>query len=82
MTVAGNSWADCSKELARSRQSGIPVFVVTESAEGFTQPKQTADSTKDLIRSLKGKGGICLAENRVWDWARCDGRGEDDSGLV
>lgn len=64
MTVAGNSWADCSKELARSRQSGIPVFVVTESAEGFTQPKQTADSTKDLMKSLKGKGGICLAENR------------------
>jgi hypothetical protein len=62
--VAGDSWAECSKELARDGRSPVPVFVVTTSAEGFTQTKQTADSTEDLIKSLKDKKGICLTRNR------------------
>jgi hypothetical protein len=62
--IVGNAWADCNRQVARDGQSPVPVFVVTTSPEGFTQTKQLADSTRDLVKSLKGKKGICLAEKR------------------
>lgn len=62
--IVGNAWADCNREATRDGQSPVPVFVVTTSPEGFTQTKQVADSTRDLVKSLKGKNGICLAEKR------------------
>jgi len=42
----------------------IPVFVVTTTPEGFTPVKNVADSTKDLIKSLNGKKGLCLTDQR------------------
>lgn len=63
-TMAVNAWADCTPEAARDGHSPVPVFVVTTSAEGFTQTKQVADSTRDLIKSLKDKKGLCLTEKR------------------
>lgn len=44
----------------------VPVFVTANIAEsGFTNPnKGVADSTKNLISSLKGKKSVCLAGKR------------------
>jgi hypothetical protein len=56
--------ADCNLQSAQDGHSPVPVFVVTTSPEGFTATKQVADSTKDLIKSLKGRQGICLTEKR------------------
>jgi hypothetical protein len=64
VAIAGNVSAECTRKAAQDGHSPVPVFVVTTSPEGFTQPKQVADSTRDLIKSLKGKKGVCLADKR------------------
>jgi hypothetical protein len=51
--MAANVGADCNPQSAQGGHAPVPVFVVTTSPEGFTATKQVADSTKDLIKSLK-----------------------------
>jgi hypothetical protein len=57
--------AECNLADARSGKSQVPVFVVTTTPEGFTQLKQVADSTKDFIKALKDKKGLCITDKRT-----------------
>jgi hypothetical protein len=43
----------------------VPVYVVTTTEGGFTNPnKDVANSTKDLINSLKGKKALCVVDKK------------------